>query len=335
MKVLFELAKEFQDIPQHEALATLTAENVGYFIITSNEDVMVVDVDGKNRALKRVAGRLALSYCIDEFIFSCKPTLNELSRLVEANTLGVKGSIAIHARNRSSMHKTQPIIHILAERYTPGHEVDLENPDVDIRVLITDDEWYIGRKLAMTPRRVYEQRRAHHRPFFSPISLHPKLARAFVNLSGIKKDEVFLDPFCGTGGFLIEAGFVGARIIGNDIEEKMIKGCANTLRHFGINKFHLITGDVERLIKVLSPVDAIVTDMPYGKSTTTCGEPIERLYTRAFSVFKSLLKNDGCLIVGSASPSIVAIARDFFSVDAVYPIRVHRSLTRYFVCCRE
>ena len=335
MQILFELAKEFQELPQHEAQATLTAENVRYSIIASNRDVMVVDADVKDGALGRIADRLALSYFMDDFLFSCEPILNELCQKIEATELPAGGSIAIHAKKRSLKYKTQPIVHALADRYAQNRQVDLDHPDIDIRVLITDDAWYVGRKLAVIPRSIYEGRRAHHRPFFSPISLHPKLARAFVNLSGIKKDGVLLDPFCGTGGFLIEAGFVGARVIGNDIEEKMITGCANTLRHFGINKFQLITGDVERLERVLSPVDAIVTDMPYGKSTTTCGEPIERLYTRAFSTFESLLKNDGGLIVGSALPAIEVIAREFFTVNAVYPIRVHRSLTRYFICCHR
>jgi tRNA (guanine10-N2)-dimethyltransferase len=333
MQVLFELAKEFQELPQHEVQATLNAENVGYSVVVSNRDVMVVDADVKDGVLGRIADRLALSYFIDKFLFSCKPSLSELSERIEATELAEDGSIAIHAKNRSYKHKTQPIIHALADRYTRDRQVDLEHPDVDIRVLIADDAWYVGRKLAVIPRTVFEGRRAHHRPFFSPISLHPKLARAFVNLSGIKKDGVLLDPFCGTGGFLIEAGFVGAHVIGNDIDKKMTEGCANTLRHFGINEFQFITGDVERLEGVLSPVDAIVTDMPYGKSTTTCGEPIEMLYTRAFSTFTSLLKNDGGLIVGSALPAIEVIAREFFTVDVVYCIQVHRSLTRFFVCC--
>ena len=73
-------------------------------------------------------------------------------------------------------------------------------------------------------RTCFEERKVQHRPFFSPISLHPKLARVLVNISAIKRDETLLDPFCGTGGILIEAGLIGAKVIGSDIEEKMIEG---------------------------------------------------------------------------------------------------------------
>ncbi|MCK4365573.1 MAG: DNA modification methylase, partial [Thermoplasmatales archaeon] len=94
----------------------------------------------------------------------------------------------------------------LADVYTKDRDVILENPDNEIRGLITDSKVYVGLKTAEINRSQFEERKIQHRPFFSPISLHPKLARALVNLSSIKKDETLLDPFCGTGGILLEAG---------------------------------------------------------------------------------------------------------------------------------
>ncbi len=44
--------------------------------------------------------------------------------------------------------------------------------------------------------------------------MSPKLARCMVNLTGVKENDLVLDPFCGTGGILIEAGIMGARVIG-------------------------------------------------------------------------------------------------------------------------
>ncbi len=48
-----------------------------------------------------------------------------------------------------------------------------------------------------------EARKVTHRPFSLPISLHPKLARALVNLARVPMGGVLLDPFCGTGGILL------------------------------------------------------------------------------------------------------------------------------------
>jgi len=53
----------------------------------------------------------------------------------------------------------------------------------------------------------FGKRKPHMRPGFHPSSLNPKLARAFVNLTGIRKGTI-VDMFCGTGGILIEAGLI-------------------------------------------------------------------------------------------------------------------------------
>ncbi|GAH56289.1 unnamed protein product, partial [marine sediment metagenome] len=74
----------------------------------------------------------------------------------------------------------------------------------------------------------------------------PKIARALVNLSGVKEKELFLDPFCGTGGILIEAGEIGARVIGIDVQGKMVRGAEENLGFYGLNG-NLIVGDASKI----------------------------------------------------------------------------------------
>ena len=59
-----------------------------------------------------------------------------------------------------------------------------------------------------------------NKPKRHPAMLKPKLARLLVNLTGAKKQ--LLDPFCGTGSILIEAGVLGLKPLGSDIDPKMI-----------------------------------------------------------------------------------------------------------------
>ena len=66
-----------------------------------------------------------------------------------------------------------------------------ENPDIEIRGLITDSTLYVGSKIAEINRSQFEERKVQHRPFFSPISLHPKVARALINLTSINRNQVF------------------------------------------------------------------------------------------------------------------------------------------------
>ena len=60
------------------------------------------------------------------------------------------------------------------------------------------------------------------------------MARAMINVAGIKNDEILLDPFCGTGGILIEGADMNLNIIGQDVDVKMVDASLKNLAHFGL-----------------------------------------------------------------------------------------------------
>ena len=131
-----------------------------------------------------------------------------------------------------------------AEKNLAGHiwknlknpKVNLENPKTEISLFFLKGRVYCG-LLIKKVEYDFDARKSHMRPFPHPSSLHPKIARALVNLSEIKEKEILLDPFCGTGGFLIEAGLMNIKSIGYDINKIMIKGCKDNLKHFKIKCF--------------------------------------------------------------------------------------------------
>jgi len=331
MKLLFELSREHKTLPKDEVLSCLKAEDIYYNIIDSNENVLIIESNTNNSKIVRLAERLSFTFYIDELIFSCSNSIDEIKKYAEANSIEKKGSIAITYKKRSINADSQQIVRVLAETYTKGRSVDLKNPDLEVRVLITDTNVYVGLKIAEVCRNKFEKRKVQYRPFFSPISLHPKLARALVNLASIKKDETLLDPFCGTGGILIEAGLIGARVIGSDIEEKMIDGCKKTLDFYKIKNYELFCSDVGEINKYVSDVDAVVTDLPYGKSTTTKGEDLKGLYNRAFENISKVLKENGMAVVGLSNKDMIPIGEKYFSLIKKHEVIVHRSLIRYFV----
>lgn len=335
MNIIFELSKEHKTLPKAEVLACLQVENIDYNIIESNYDVLVIETDVKNDIIKRLANRLSLTFFIDELLFSCSNSLDEIKKYARNNKIDRKGLIAITYKNRSTNVSSQPIVKTLAEIYAKDRTVDLKNPDLEVRVLITDASVYVGLKIAEVDRSQFEKRKVQYRPFFSPISLHPKLARALVNLSSIKTNEKLLDPFCGTGGILIEAGLIGVKVIGSDIEEKMIEGCKKTLDFYKIKKYELFCSDVGEIDNCVSDVDAVVTDLPYGKSTTTKGENLKQLYDRAFKNVSKVLKKNGMAVIGLSNKDIISIGEKYFSLIKKHEFRVHRSLTRYFAIYKK
>ena len=90
--------------------------------------------------------------------------------------------------------------------------ISFKNPDFIVRAIFLD-KWYLCFLTYERDKKRFEERRAPMRPFFSPVSLHPKYARYLINTSGTAEGDTLLDPFCGTGGILIEASMLGRKII--------------------------------------------------------------------------------------------------------------------------
>ena len=330
MKYLFELSKEHNSLPKAEVFSCLKAENISYEIIDSNDDILLLDLRIKPEQVRRIANRLSMSFFIDEFLFFSPLNLDRIRDLAIKNPIKRNGSIAVKYMSRSRSVDSQEIVKVLAQVYTKKRKVDLENPEIELRFIISDDNIYVGCKQAEIVRSQFERRKVQFRPFFSPISLHPRIARALVNLSCIHKNGVLFDPFCGTGGILLEAGLIGVKVVGSDIESKMVDGCRKTLSFYEIRDFELFVSDIGDVRRYVSGVDAVVTDFPYGKSTTTKGESVLDLGVRAFSSISDVLKDGGRAVVGLPDSSLVLSGMKYLSLVDVFEFRVHRSLTRFF-----
>jgi|SaaInlStandDraft_6_1057023.scaffolds.fasta_scaffold62578_2 tRNA G10 N-methylase Trm11 len=99
--------------------------------------------------------------------------------------------------------------------------------------------------------------------------LPPKVARIMVNLAlgkDYKKDQVLLDPFCGSGNILMEAGMLKIKLIGVDINEEQLEGTRKNLNWLEIKSFNLFKLDATQLSKHLkTKIDYIVTEPFMGK----------------------------------------------------------------------
>lgn len=335
MKLMFELSKEHKTLPRAEILASLEAEDTFCSVVDSNEDVLVVDIKPTKDIIQRLAQRLAFSFFIDELLFFCPARLSDIVQNAKQHPLMIEGSIAIRCNNRSSAISSQEITDHLGSVYTKDRTVNLKNPDIELRALLTKTSVYVGVKKAAIETSHFQQRRGHLRPFLSPVTLHPKIARALVNLSIVKKQGVLLDPFCGTGGILLEAALMGIHVIGSDIQEKMIHGCRKNLEFYQLKNYRLYHSDIGDIPRYVPLVDGIVTDFPYARATTTKGEQLVQLYKRAFETISGMLTNRGRAVVGLSSEEICAIGEGYLSVVGTYPVKSHKSLTRYFVVYKK
>jgi len=166
--------------------------------------------------------------------------------------------------------------------------------------------------------------------------MSPKLARCMVNLSRVKEGQLLLDPFCGTGGILIEAGLIGAKLIGSDINWKMKNGTAINLDHCNLNDYEVYHLDVREL-KLFEKVDAVVTDPPYGISTSTGGEESQIIFQEFLQWISYNMNENAYLCI--AHPhylDIDTMLNDFnFELLERHKIKMHKSLTRIISVIRK
>jgi len=155
----------------------------------------------------------------------------------------------------------------------------LKNPQVKLRNSSSEFHFFFIKDKIICGKKIFEReekfklRRPDLRPGFFPVSLKPKLARTIVNLSGVNKGTIW-DPFCGTGGILLEASLMGLKSIGTDIDPIMIRAAKENFKHYNI-KANFYTADAR---KEIVKCDAIVTDPPYGKRASTKKTEVEKLF---------------------------------------------------------
>ncbi|ETN36309.1 uncharacterized protein HMPREF1541_08586 [Cyphellophora europaea CBS 101466] len=144
---------------------------------------------------------------------------------------------------------------------------------------------YFARAVSTTTLRpLIEVHDLKKRPYISTTSMDTELALVTANLALASTGKMFLDPFCGTGGFLVAAAELGAWVLGSDIDGRSFKGKGGAGlekgvgRNFAKYKLHsrlggCLTGDLvntplirggEAYGKGRRWLDGIIADPPYG-----------------------------------------------------------------------
>ncbi len=204
--------------------------------------------------------------------------------------------------------------------------VDLRNPDNLIFVYRGRRKYHVLSEARIIRGKDFAPRDARNRPFFHPSSMNARDARFLVNVAGVMPGDVVLDPFCGAGGILIEAGLLGARVVGVDIDGKMVEGCRRNLLHYGVSGT-VIEGDAR---EVDVEADVVVTDPPYGRSTRLTGK-LRELYLDAFERIHALVRERFVVVLPFEGEGL--LERSGFEVLGKAHWYVHSSLTRRVYLC--
>ncbi|WP_317895486.1 hypothetical protein [Pyrofollis japonicus] len=229
----------------------------------------------------------------------------------------------------------------LAERAAPllrgcGVEATPREPTRHIRLIVSLGTAIIALREDEQPKKLLEQHRPQKRPFFHPGSLDPRLARLFINLARAAPPGPYLDPFCGTGGFAIEAQTLGIQTLCGELAKKLAEGARrNTQAYPGAMLTENLQWDATRLPIRDNTVQSIGTDPPYGRSTSTRGKPLQQLLPEFLQEAARVLK-PGAHLAFAAPHWIQDKLQDYTEQAGLktleqHYMKVHGSLTRIVV----
>lgn len=320
-----ELSGEHETLPRAEATALVELE--GARVVDAGLDRVLL-AEGPLEAA-RFADRAALAWRVVEVAARTPVDVDAIVDGAAAVELDGSSFAVRCSRLDASLDPGLPpeIERQLGGALEGQARVDLDQPACTVRVLL-DREAVVGLERARVDRSAFEARHVEARPYFSPISLHPRLARALVNLAGVAPGDRVWDPFVGTGGLALEVALVGAEAIASDLDTEMLEGTRETLAHFGVEAA-LHEGDVAEVAARMDPVDAIVTDPPYGRASSTNKEQLGDLYDRFLAAASRTLRPGGRLVCVLPEPERAALAPDELALLEHHEWYVHATLTRH------
>ncbi|MBO8173647.1 MAG: TIGR01177 family methyltransferase [Thermococcus sp.] len=297
----------------------------------AEEDYLLLAIEGDERAFPFL-DRLGMAHEYGILLFSAE-NVEELYAKAESIDWGeyIAGTFKVDRETmRNCVHDVKDLEKQLgAIIYRQGFRVNLSNPNTLVRVYCGKKLW-VGVRIRFFKAKTFDERKADKRPFYKPIALPPRIARAMVNLARARRE--ILDPFMGTGGILIEAGLMGLKVYGVDLRKEMVEGARINLEYFGVKDYVLKQGDATKLREIFpdKTFEAVATDPPYGSSATLAGRKREELYEKALASIYEIL--DGYLSIAfPADFNAEKVAEKIgFEVLEKHYQRVHSSLDRYF-----
>ncbi len=337
-RLFFLISGEHQTLPVSEVQAILKAENIDYHII--EKLTQVLRLEGDPQSIDAIRFRSAMTRVCCKEIFNCEASLPEILANIRSDVLEhfiENESFAVRVRRVEGA--TPEINRIELEGELGGQlletvktsRVDLKNPQKTFFGVLTDNRFIFGLKSAEIIPKFFSERGPRRKPFFHPTAMPAKLSRTMVNLAQPKKGDLLLDPFCGTGGMLVEAGLMGCRVVGFDAKPYMLRGGLKNLRHFGTDFEGLFIADAR--YPPITGVNCIATDPPYGRSASTLGTNTRLIVEDFLSAVCDILPRGAKICM--ASPKTVKIgetaeAADFKHLESHF-VYVHGSLTREIV----
>lgn len=214
-----------------------------------------------------------------------------------------------------------------------GFKVHHQAPDQKLFVVV-GERVGVGIIDEESDRTEFATGRGPRLPFNRSIAVEPKLARAMVNLSGLPPGATVLDPFLGPAHLAIEAAKLDLHVVGVERDSEIWHGARENIRAMSLcsgMSAHLADSraiESTSWWEEMDRVDGIVTDPPFVRSASLMGERSADLLHEVVAKVASKMSAGAPLVVDSDEEKTFDHLPNF-NMDQMYPLRIHKSLTRF------
>jgi tRNA (guanine6-N2)-methyltransferase len=172
--------------------------------------------------------------------------------------------------------------------------------DLNVRVFIDREIAFVGVRLGRRPLHEREYKKAHRAG-----SLKPPVAAAMLKLVGIAPGQSLLDPCCGAGTILAEAGKFGVAMCGGDIDSAAVSAASLNARAASVAA-SINAWDARALPFPDCSFDRIVSNLPWGRQITISGD-LALFYRDLCAEMRRVLAPGGSIALLTNAPQLVGL----------------------------
>ncbi len=230
-----------------------------------------------------------------------QPLLEEIYRIVKETRIDELKKISTF-RVTSSRFGVHPFSSLdiqkiagkaLCEKY--AKKVSLENFDLNIRVDLIGTFGFVG--IQYTKQSLYKR---FKKAFNHIASIKATIAYGMITLAEIKKNDVVLDPMCGSGTIVMELASLfrdKIKIIAMDISSRCVEGTQENVKLNGFSSYvEVKKGDATQLEKYNLQVNKVITNPPYGIKSGK-KKDLRELYSKFLSSLGKVLYPEGRAVI--------------------------------------
>ncbi|KAI3385207.1 hypothetical protein SNEBB_001949 [Seison nebaliae] len=226
-------------------------------------------------------------------------------------------------------------------------------------------KYIFGEKICEGGRKTVENFTLKNRICIANTSMVPLISMMMVNMGEVKKNDIILDPFVGSGSIIVAAAYFGAYVFGSDLNWTLLVGRGKSNRKGekwrsrkavikgNMEQYNLLSNYVDSIcsnvfsldktIRFSSFFDGIITDPPYGVRESANGKnSVEEFFDNFLRISSILIKLDGYLVFWYPSLNVTtsSVYERFhkkygFEVRSIVEQKLKKNICRYLISMKK